>query len=139
MKKKILLWLGYVTFSLIVPIFIVNIKFPFTDLFEGKSTWYKVSIGLIIVFAMIFFFFRNRIVEYAKTFNRVDILRGSIMWLVYVTPFVIAFLLLKVTAGFTEEFTFVVGWWVVSYMIGGIFHTLIHKNKVEKFKEWVNE
>ena len=52
MKKKILLWLGYVTFSLIVPIFIVNIKFPFTDLFEGKSTWYKVSIGLIIVFAI---------------------------------------------------------------------------------------
>ena len=100
---------------------------------------YKISIGLIIVFAMIFFFFRNRIVEYAKTFNRVDILRGSVMWLVYITPFVIAFLLLKVTAGFTEEFTFVVGWWVVSYMIGGIFHTMIHKERVEKFKEWVNE
>ena len=139
MKKKILLWLGYVTFSLIVPIFIVNIKFPFTDLFEGKSTWYKISIGLIIVFVMIFFFFRNRIVEYAKTFNRVDILRGSVMWLVYITPFVIAFLLLKITAGFTEEFTFVVGWWVVSYMIGGIFHTMIHKERVEKFKEWVKE
>jgi len=48
-------------------------------------------------------------------------------------------LLLKVTAGYTSEFTFVVGWWVVSYMIGGIFHTLIHKERVEKFKEWVNE
>jgi len=139
MKKKILLWLGYVTFSLIVPIFIVNIKFPFTDLLEGKSTWYKVSIGLIIVFAMIFFFFRNRIVEYAKTFNRVDLLRGITMWAVYVTPFVLAFLLLQVTAGYTKEFTFVVGWWVVSYMIGGVFHTLIHKERVEKFKEWVNE
>ena len=139
MKRRILLWLGYITFSLLVPIFIVNIKFPFTDLFEGKSTWYKMSIGLIIVFAMIFFFFRNRIVEYARTFNRVGLLRGITMWLVYVIPFILAFMLLRITAGYTAEFTFVVGWWVVSYMIGGIFHTLIHKHKVEKFKEWVNE
>ncbi len=139
MKKKILLWLGYVTFSLIIPILIVNIKFPFSNFFEGKSTAFTIGIGSIIVFAMIFFFFRNRIVEYAKTFNRVDILRGSVMWAVYVTPFAIAFLLLRITAGYTAEFTFVVGWWTVSYMIGGIFHTLIHKHKVEKFKEWVNE
>ena len=137
MKRRILLWIGYVTFSLLLPIFIVNIKFPFTDLLEGKSTWYKLSLGAIIVFAMIFFFFRNRIVEYAKTFNRVDILRGSVMWAVYVAPFVIAFLLLRITAGYTAEFTFVVGWWTVSYMVGGIFHTLIHKHKVERFKDWV--
>jgi len=139
MKKKILLWLGYVTFSLIIPILIVNIKFPFSNFFEGKSTFYTISVGAIIVFAMLFFFFRNRIVEYAKTFNRVDILRGSVMWAVYVTPFAVAFLLLRITAGYTAEFTFVVGWWTVSYMIGGIFHTLIHKERVEKFKEWVNE
>ena len=137
--RKFLYWLGYVTFSLLVPIFIVNIKFPFTDLFEGKSTFYKLSIGAMIVFAMIFFFFRNRIVEFAKSFDRVTILKGIVMWVVYVMPFAIAFLLLRLTANFTHEFTFIFGWMTVSYMIGGVFHILIHKEKVDNFKKWVIE
>ena len=137
--RKFLYWLGYVTFSLLIPIFIVNIKFPFTDLFEGKSTFYKLSIGAMIVFAMIFFFFRNRIVEFAKSFDRVTILKGIVMWIVYVMPFAIAFLLLRLTAEFTAEFTFIFGWMTVSYMIGGIFHILVHKEKVDKFKQWVIE
>jgi hypothetical protein len=137
--RKFLYWLGYVTFSLLIPIFIVNIKFPFTDLFEGKSTFYKLSIGAMIVFAMIFFFFRNRIVEFAKSFDRVTILKGIVMWVVYVMPFAIAFLLLRLTSEFTAEFTFIFGWMTVSYMIGGVFHILVHKEKVDKFKKWVIE
>lgn len=139
MQRKLLYWIGYVTFSLLLPIFIVNIKFPFTDLLEGKSTWYKLSLGAMIVFAMIFFFFRNRIVEFAKSFDRVSILKGVTMWIVYVFPFAVAFLLLRLTAKYTAEFTFIFGWMTISYMIGGVFHILIHKEKVDKFKKWVIE
>lgn len=139
MQRKLLYWLGYVVFSLLVPIFIVNIKFPFTDFFEGKSTAYTISFGIIIVMLMVFFFFRNRIVEFAKSFDRVSIFKGVIMWVVYVFPFAVAFLLLRLTAKYTAEFTFIFGWMTVSYMIGGIFHILIHKEKVDKFKKWVIE
>lgn len=139
MQRKLLYWLGYVVFSLLVPIFIVNIKFPFTDFFEGKSTAYTISFGIIIVMLMVFFFFRNRIVEFAKSFDRVSIFKGVIMWIVYVFPFAVAFLLLRLTAKYTAEFTFIFGWMTVSYMIGGIFHILIHKEKVDKFKKWVIE
>jgi hypothetical protein len=139
MQRKLLYWLGYVVFSLLVPIFIVNIKFPFTNFFEGKSTAYTISFGIIIVMLMLFFFFRNRIVEFAKSFDRVSILKGVIMWFVYVFPFAVAFLLLRLTAKYTAEFTFIFGWMTVSYMIGGIFHILIHKEKVDKFKKWVIE
>ena len=139
MQRKLLYWLGYVTFSLIVPIFIVNIKFPFTDFFEGKSTAYTISLGAIIVLMMMFFFFRNRIVEFAKSFDRVSIFKGITMWIVYVFPFAVAFLLLRITARYTAEFTFIFGWMTVSYMIGGIFHILVHKEKVDKFKKWVIE
>jgi hypothetical protein len=139
MQRKLLYWLGYVVFSLLVPIFIVNIKFPFTNFFEGKSTAYTISFGIIIVMLMLFFFFRNRIVEFAKSFDRVSILKGVIMWFVYVFPFAVAFLLLRLTAKYTAEFTFIFGWMTVSYMIGGIFHILVHKEKVDKFKKWVIE
>lgn len=139
MQRKLLYWLGYVVFSLLVPIFIVNIKFPFTDFFEGKSTAYTISFGIIIVMLMVFFFFRNRIVEFAKSFDRVSIFKGVIMWIVYVFPFAVAFLLLRLTAKYTAEFTFIFGWMTISYMIGGIFHILIHKEKVDKFKKWVIE
>ena len=139
MQRKLLYWLGYVVFSLLVPIFIVNIKFPFTNFFEGKSTAYTISFGIIIVILMLFFFFRNRIVEFAKGFDRVSIFKGVIMWVVYVLPFAVAFLLLRLTAKYTAEFTFIFGWMTVSYMIGGIFHILVHKEKVDKFKKWVIE
>ena len=139
MQRKLLYWLGYVVFSLLVPIFIVNIKFPFTNFFEGKSTAYTISFGIIIVMLMLFFFFRNRIVEFAKSFDRVSIFKGVIMWVVYVFPFAVAFLLLRLTAKYTAEFTFIFGWMTVSYMIGGIFHILIDKEKVDKFKKWVIE
>jgi len=137
--RKFLYWLGYVTFSLLVPIFIVNIKFPFTDFFQGKSTAYTISFGIIIVALMLFFFFRNRIVEFAKSFDRVNLLKGVIMWIVYVIPFAVAFVFLRITARYTAEFTFIFGWMTVSYMIGGVFHILVHKEKVEKFKKWVIE
>ena len=139
MQRKLLYWLGYVVFSLLVPIFIINIKFPFTNFFEGKSTAYTISFGIIIVMLMLFFFFRNRIVEFAKSFDRVSIFKGVIMWVVYVLPFAVAFLLLRLTAKYTAEFTFIFGWMTVSYMIGGIFHILVHKEKVDKFKKWVIE
>ena len=139
MQRKLLYWLGYVVFSLLVPIFIVNIKFPFTNFFEGKSTAYTISFGIIIVMLMLFFFFRNRIVEFAKSFDRVSIFKAVIMWFVYVFPFAVAFLLLRLTAKYTAEFTFIFGWMTVSYMIGGIFHILVHKEKVDKFKKWVIE
>ena len=139
MQRRLLYWLGYVTFSLLVPIFIVNIKFPFTDFFEGKSTAYTISFGIIIVALMVFFFFRNRIVEFAKSFDKVSIFKGVVMWIVYVFPFAVAFLLLRLTAKYTAEFTFIFGWMTISYMIGGIFHILIHKDKVDKFKKWVIE
>jgi len=137
--RRFLYWLGYVTFSLLVPIFIVNIKFPFTDFFQGKSTAYTISFGIIIVALMLFFFFRNRIVEFAKSFDRVNLLKGVIMWIVYVIPFAVAFVFLRITARYTAEFTFIFGWMTVSYMIGGVFHILVHKEKVEKFKKWVIE
>lgn len=137
--RKFLYWAGYVLFSLLIPIFIVNIKFPFTDLFEGKSTAYKLSLGFIIVLLMIFFFFRNRIVEFAKSFDRVTLLKGITMWVVYIAPIVFAFLVVRLTARYTAEFTFILGWMSVSYMIGGVFHTLVHKEKVDKFKKWVIE
>ena len=137
--RKFLYWLGYVTFSLLVPIFIVNIKFPFTNFFEGKSTAYTISLGAIIVLLMLFFFFRNRIVEFAKSFDRVSLLKGVVMWLVYVIPFAVAFVFLRITARYTAEFTFIFGWMTVSYMIGGVFHILVHKEKVDKFKKWVIE
>ena len=137
--RRFLYWLGYVTFSLLVPIFIVNIKFPFTDFFEGKSTAYTISLGVIIVALMLFFFFRNRIVEFAKSFDRVNLLKGVVMWFVYVIPFAVAFVFLRVTARYTAEFTFIFGWMTVSYMIGGVFHILVHKEKVERFKKWVIE
>ena len=137
--RRFLYWLGYVTFSLLVPIFIVNIKFPFTDFFEGKSTAYTISLGVIIVALMLFFFFRNRIVEFAKSFDRVNLLKGVVMWIVYVIPFAVAFVFLRITARYTAEFTFIFGWMTVSYMIGGVFHILVHKEKVEKFKKWVIE
>jgi hypothetical protein len=139
MQRKLLYWLGYVTFSLLVPIFIVNIKFPFTNFFEGKSVAYTISLGAIVVLMMLFFFFRNRIVEFAKSFDRVSVLKGVTMWFVYVFPFAVAFFLLRLTAKYTAEFTFIFGWMTVSYMIGGIFHILIHKEKVDKFKKWVIE
>lgn len=137
--RRFLYWLGYVTFSLLVPIFIVNIKFPFTNFFEGKSTAYTISLGIIIVALMLFFFFRNRIVEFAKSFDRVNLLKGVVMWFVYVIPFAVAFVFLRITARYTAEFTFIFGWMTVSYMIGGVFHILVHKEKVEKFKKWVIE
>ena len=137
--RRFLYWLGYVTFSLLVPIFIVNIKFPFTDFFEGKSTAYTISFGIIIVALMIFFFFRNRIVEFAKSFDRVNLLKGVVMWAVYVIPFAVAFVFLRLTAKYTAEFTFIFGWMTISYMIGGVFHILVHKEKVENFKKWVIE
>ena len=137
--RRFLYWLGYVTFSLLGPIFIVNIKFPFTDFFEGKSTAYTISLGVIIVALMLFFFFRNRIVEFAKSFDRVNLLKGVVMWIVYVIPFAVAFVFLRITARYTAEFTFIFGWMTVSYMIGGVFHILVHKEKVEKFKKWVIE
>jgi len=137
--RRFLYWLGYVTFSLIVPIFIINIKFPFTNFFEGKSTFYTLSVGAIIVALMLFFFFRNRIVEFAKSFDRVNLLKGVVMWIVYVIPFAVAFVFLRITARYTAEFTFIFGWMTVSYMIGGVFHILVHKEKVEKFKKWVIE
>jgi hypothetical protein len=137
--RRFLYWLGYVTFSLLVPIFIVNIKFPFTDFFQGKSTAYTISFGIIIVALMLFFFFRNRIVEFAKSFDRVNLLKGVVMWIVYVIPFAVAFVFLRITARYTAEFTFIFGWMTVSYMIGGVFHILVHKEKVEKFKKWVIE
>ena len=139
MQKRLLYWLGYVTFSLLLPIFIVNIKFPFTDFFEGKSTAYTISFGIIIVMLMVFFFFRNRIVEFAKSFDKVSVFKGVVMWFVYVFPFAVAFLLLRLTAKYTAEFTFIFGWMTLSYMVGGIFHILIHKDKVDKFKKWVIE
>lgn len=139
MQRRLLYWLGYVTFSLLVPIFIVNIKFPFTDFFEGKSTAYTISFGIIIVALMVFFFFRNRIVEFAKSFDKVSIFKGVVMWIVYVFPFAVAFLLLRLTSKYTAEFTFIFGWMTVSYMIGGVFHILVHKDKVDKFKKWVIE
>jgi hypothetical protein len=137
--RKFLYWTGYTVFSLIIPIFIVNIKFPFTDFLEGKSTAYKLSLGAIIVMLMIFFFFRNRIVEYAKSFDRVTLLKGITMWFVYILPVVFAFLVVRLTARYTSEFTFILGWMSVSYMVGGVFHTLVHKEKVDKFKKWVIE
>jgi hypothetical protein len=137
--RRFLYWLGYVTFSLLVPIFIVYIKFPFTDFFEGKSVAYTISFGVIIVALMLFFFFRNRIVEFAKSFDRVNLLKGVVMWFVYVIPFAVAFVFLRITARYTAEFTFIFGWMTVSYMIGGVFHILVHKEKVEKFKKWVIE
>ena len=137
--RRFLYWLGYVTFSLLVPIFIVNIKFPFTDFFEGKSTAYTISLGVIIVALMLFFFFRNRIIEFAKSFDRVNLLKGVVMWFVYVIPFAVAFVFLRITARYTAEFTFIFGWMTVSYMIGGVFHILVHKEKVDNFKKWVIE
>ena len=137
--RKFLYWLGYVTFSLLVPIFIVNIKFPFTNFFEGKSTAYTISLGVIIVTLMLFFFFRNRIVEFAKSFDRVSLLKGVVMWFVYVIPFAVAFVFLRITARYTAEFTFIFGWMTVSYMIGGVFHILVRKEKVDNFKKWVIE
>jgi predicted phage tail protein len=89
--------------------------------------------------AMLFFFFRNRIVEFAKSFNRVTMLKGIVMWVVYITPFALAFALLRLTANFTAEFTFIFGWMSVSYMIGGVFHVLVHKERVDHFKQWVIE
>jgi hypothetical protein len=137
--RKYLYWLGYVTFSLLLPIFIVNTKFPITDFFQGKSTAYTISFGVIIVALMVFFFFRNRIVEFAKSFDRVSLFKGITMWIVYVFPFALAFLLLRITARYTAEFTFIFGWMTVSYMVGGVFHILVRKEKVEKFKQWVVE
>jgi hypothetical protein len=137
--RKFLYWLGYVTFSLLVPIFIVNTKFPVTNFFEGKSTAYTISLGVIIITLMVFFFFRNRIVEFAKSFGRVSLLKGVVMWIVYVIPFAVAFVFLRITAKYTAEFTFIFGWMTVSYMIGGVFHTLVHKQKVDNFKKWVIE
>lgn len=135
--RKFLYWLGYVTFSLLLPIFIVNIKFPFTDFFEGKTTFYKLSLGIIIVLPMVFFFFRNRIAEFAKGFDRVSLFKGIVMWFMYIIPIVFAFVVVRLTASYTAQFTFILGWMSVSYMIGGVFHVLVNKEKVDKFKKWV--
>jgi hypothetical protein len=137
--RRFLYWLGYVTFSLLLPIFIVNIKFPFTDFFEGKSTFYKLSLGAMIVLTMVFFFFRNRIAEFAKGFDRVSIFKGIVMWFMYIIPVVFAFVVVRLTASYTAQFTFILGWMSVSYMIGGVFHVLVNKEKVDKFKKWVIE
>lgn len=137
--RKFLYWLGYVTFSLLLPIFIVNIKFPFTDFFEGKTTFYKLSLGIIIVLPMVFFFFRNRIAEFAKGFDRVSLFKGIVMWFMYIIPIVFAFVVVRLTASYTAQFTFILGWMSVSYMIGGVFHVLVNKEKVDKFKKWVIE
>lgn len=137
--RKFLYWLGYVTFSLLLPIFIINIKFPFTDFFEGKTTFYKLSLGIIIVLPMVFFFFRNRIAEFAKGFDRVSLFKGIVMWFMYIIPIVFAFVVVRLTASYTAQFTFILGWMSVSYMIGGVFHVLVNKEKVDKFKKWVIE
>ena len=139
MRNKILYYIGYYLFALALPLIFINAKFPITGFFEGNSTWYKLSLGILISVPFVFLFLRKRFVEWAKSFDRVTIFKGFGMWITYVSPLAVAFILVALTARYTQEFTFILGWSLVSYMVAGVFYVLLKKDKVEKFKKWVNE
>lgn len=137
--RRVLYNIAFYTFALVLPIFFINAKFPITGFFEGSSTWYKISLGVLITVPFVFLFFRKRFVEWAKSFDRVTWLKGFSMWVTYVSPVAVVFLIVAMTAAYTEQFTFILGWSTLSYMIAGIFYVLLKKEKVEKFKKWVIE
>lgn len=136
--RRVLYYIGFYTFALVLPLFFINAKFPFAGFFEGNSTWYKLSLGVLISIPFVFFFLRKQFVEWAKSFDRVSWLKGFSMWLTYVSPVAIVFLIVALTARYTQQFTFILGWSMLSYMVAGVFYVLLKKQKVERFKEWVN-
>lgn len=137
--RRFLYYVGFYTFALILPLVFINEKFPFAGFFEGNSTWYKLGLGMLIAIPFVLLFFRKQFIEWVKSFDRITWLKGFSMWLTYVSPVAVLFLIVALTAKYTQQFTFILGWSMLSYMVAGIFYVLLKKQKVERFKEWVNK
>jgi hypothetical protein len=126
----------YVFFALAVPLAVFNNSFPFVNYFEMPLEWRRSVWGL---FALIitFVFFGKNIIEWVKSFDRVTWLKGIFMWIVFVAPAGLAFVLLRITSDYATEFAYILSWTFLSHMVAGFFKVLAAHEKAKAFKQWV--
>ena len=126
----------YVFFALAVPLAVFNNSFPFVNYFEMPLEWRRSVWGL---FALIitFVFFGKNIMEWVKSFDRVTWLKGIFMWIVFVAPAGLGFVLLNLTSQYATEFAYILSWTFLSHMVAGFFKVLAAHEKAKAFKKWV--
>jgi hypothetical protein len=126
----------YVTFALFIPLAVFNDSFPFVNYFDMPPEWRRSVWGLFALIITVFFFGKN-IIEWVKSFDRVTWLKGIFMWIVFVAPAGLAFVLLRITSEYATEFAYILSWTFLSHMVAGFFKVLAAHEKAKAFKQWV--
>jgi hypothetical protein len=126
----------YVTFALFIPLAVFNDSFPFINYFDMPVEWRRSIWGLFALIITVFFFGKN-IIEWVKSFDRVTWLKGIFIWIVFVAPAGLAFVLLRITSDYAAEFAYILSWTFLSHMVAGFFKVLAANEKAKNFKKWV--
>jgi len=136
--KRILYNIGFVVFALIIPLIVMNWKFPLTEYVDMSTTW-KVSLWGWVGFMVVFVFGRKWIVNWVKGFDKVSMFKAVFIWLVFVAPIGIIYLVTLITHNYSEQFLEVFKWTTLSHMGAGAFLVLAKDAKAQDFKKWVNK
>lgn len=134
--KKFWFYIGFMTFSLAVPLIVLNHTFPFVTFLEKPPEFRLSVIGILGLF-IILTFFRAQIVKWAKSFEQVTVFKGIAIWLVHVFPTFFAFLIIFVATRYAEALVPVFGFVVISNMIAGVFLALYESERAEDYKKWL--
>lgn len=126
----------YVTFALFIPLAVFNDSFPFVNYFDMPLEFRRSVWGLFALIITVFFFGKN-IVEWVKSFDRVTWLKGIFMWILFVAPAGLGFVLLRITSSYAQEFAYILSWTFLSHMVAGFFKVLAANEKAKAFKQWV--
>jgi hypothetical protein len=126
----------YVFFALAVPLAVFNDSFPFVTYYDMPVEWRRSVWGLFALIITLVFFGKN-IIEWVKSFDRVTWLKGIFMWIVFVAPAGLGFVLLNLTSQYATEFAYILSWTFLAHMVAGFFKVLAAHEKAKAFKKWV--
>lgn len=136
--RKFWFYIGFVFFSLVTPLIILNHYFPFISILD-RPPQFTVSVIGVVGLLMILTFFRKEIVKWAKSFEEVTVFKGIAIWLVHVFPTLFAFLVIFFATRYAEQLVPVFGFSFISNMIAGVFLALYERERTEDYRKWLKK
>jgi hypothetical protein len=136
--KKVWFYIGFIIFSLALPLVVLNHYFPFFTFVETPPE-YTLSVIGVIGLLVILTFFRKQIVRWAKSFEEVTVFKGIAIWLVHIFPVLFAFLIIFFATRYAERLVPVFGYSLISNMIAGVFLALYERERTEDYRKWLKK
>ena len=136
--KKVWFYIGFIIFSLVLPLVVLNHYFPFFT-FINRPPEYKLSVIGVVGLLVILTFFRKQIVRWAKSFEEVSVFKGIAIWLVHIFPVLFAFLIVFFATRYAQRLVPVFGYTLISNMIAGVFLALYERERTEDYRKWLKK